>query len=194
MVISADSGTLAPLFERTYTLLEILGVDAVLGVGLQDHEPHPAELRELAGDLRAEERLHRLEHVAHRHAEHLGLVAVEVDEQLLARGAERGAHALQLGPLARLGDERLDRRVGGARIAGAAVLDVELEAAGGAQAGNRRRVERERDAVLAAEELGVQPLQRVERRAASGSLRSSNGFSRPNMIAALLFCWPSMKL
>ena len=63
----------------------------------------------------------------------------------------------------RLGDKRLDRRVGGARIAGAAVLDVELEPARGAQPGNRRRVDRERSPVLKNGKLGVQPLERVER-------------------------------
>ena len=61
------------------------------------------------GDPRAEEALHGLEGVLHRHAEHLGLVAVEVDEELLRRAAEGGGDAGELGPLARRCDERLHR-------------------------------------------------------------------------------------
>src|SRR4029077_19767853 len=132
------------------------------GIGLQDDEPDAAELGELADQLRAEQTLQRLEHVADLDAEHFGLGAVEVDEELLARGLERGAHALELRPLSRSSDEILDRGVGGARIARAAVHDEELEVAGGTEAGNRGRIGGERPAVLARGELAIDALQRVE--------------------------------
>ncbi len=153
-------------------------------VGLHDHEPDPAELRELAGDLRAEERLHGLEHVA--------APARPAPRPCCGRGRRTAAGCwprkvvftpCSSGRWRALARNACTACVGGARVARAAVLDVELEAAGGAQAGDRRRVEREGHAVLAREELRVQPLQRGERRELDGSLRSSNGLSRPNMIA-----------
>ncbi len=174
-------------------LVEVVGLGPVVGVGLQDHEPDAAELRELAGDLRAEVGLHRLEHVADVHAEHLGLVAVEVDEQLLAVGAEGGADAPPAPPRARpwRGKPAAPRPWRAARPS--RVLHVELEATGGAEARDRGGF----SAKAAPSRLPWNCAFRrfsVSKDSSFGSLRSSNGFIRPNITAALLFCWPSMKL
>ena len=154
-MISADSGTICAALRAHVDLVEVVRVDAVLGVGLQHHPPHAAELAELPGDRRAEEALHRLERVLHRHAEHLGLVAVEVDEQLLASTPRKVVLTpASSGPLrAPWRGTPAPPALGGARVARAAVLDVELEAAGRAEARDRRRVDREDEALLERGEL-----------------------------------------
>jgi hypothetical protein len=48
------------------------------------------------------------------HAQHLGPVAVQVDEQLLGEGAEGRVHALQFRPLPGLGQEGIVCLGGGA--------------------------------------------------------------------------------
>ena len=120
-------------------------------------------MRELAGDLGAEEGLHGVEDVGNMHAQHLGLVAVEVDEELLACRAKRRVDAHQFRALPRLLEERLDGLLRHPRIARAPILDVELEAAGGAQPRNRGRIDGECEAFLKAVELRVQALQHGER-------------------------------
>jgi hypothetical protein len=119
-------------------------------------------LRELSRDLRAEKSLHRGKGIGHRNAQHFGLVAIEVHEQLLRGGPKGRRYPLQLRPVLGLGQEGLDRGTGRAHVAGATILQIELEAAGGSHAGNGRGVEREDKGFLDGRELRVQPLQDIE--------------------------------
>src|SRR5439155_24830899 len=121
-------------FRAHVNAVEVGGIHSIGGIRLQHDPPDAAELRELARDLRAEERLHRLERVSHGDAQHFRLVAVEVDEELLRVRAERRRYALQLRALSRFFEKRLHHFSGLARVTRAAILDVELEAAGGAEA------------------------------------------------------------
>ena len=54
---------------------------------------------------------------------------------------------VELRLLARLGDQRLRRLVERCAAAAGQILDLEFEAAGGAEAGDRRRIEAEREGV-----------------------------------------------
>ncbi len=85
------------------------------------------------------------EHVVDRHAQLTRLFPIELNRDLGSRRVERREQVRQLGPLARLGEERLSLP---AQILhcqrAAAVLQQEIEAARGAEAGDRRRHERER--------------------------------------------------
>ena len=74
------------------------GVSRYLRLGLQHHLVEARVLRELAHVQRAEHRLQRAVGILHRHAEHFGLLAVDVGEQLLAVGADGGVDAGQLRP------------------------------------------------------------------------------------------------
>ena len=71
-------------------------------------------------------------------AEQLRLVAIEVVVELRRRRAERREQLLrvELRLLARFGDQRLGGIVERDAAASGQVLDLELEAAGGAEAGN----------------------------------------------------------
>ena len=134
---------------------QVLGVLAVAGVRLHDHPPHAAELVELARGERAELRLDRAVDVVDRAAEQRRLVAVDDRAELLRVGAERRRQRRELGPRARLGEELLRHLVELRRVAGARVLDPELEAARRADAGDRRRGDRQHDRLLDLLRLGV---------------------------------------
>ena len=123
---------------------QVLRVLPVWRVGLDDHPPHVREQVVLADRQRPELRLDRAVHVLDRNAEQLRLLAVDVGAQLLRRRGVGGREPGQLRPLARLLEEVLQHALERDRVAGAGVLDPELEAAGGADAGDRRRRDRDR--------------------------------------------------
>ena len=100
---------------------------------------------------------------------------------------------MQLGPLLGLGQKGLDRGTGRAHVAGATILQIELEAAGGSHAGNGRRVEREDKASLMAANCAFSRFSTSKDRS-EGSLRSSNGFNDANTTAELFWIWPSIRL
>src|SRR6185437_10132429 len=119
---------------------------AILGVSLDVHLPRPAVLVEVVDVERAEVDLERVEDLGDRDAHELDLVAVDVEEQPGGVGAEAGEEvAIERGAEQRVGVPLADDAVGDGleRIeAGvAAVLDDDLEAAGGAQALDRRCAE-----------------------------------------------------
>src|SRR5260370_21081340 len=88
-------------------------------------------------------RLQRLIDVADRDALLQRFVAVDVDVDLRHSRAERAVDVLQLRTLARRGQKLLEVFIEERHRVAAAVLQPEREAAGGAEAGNRRRKERE---------------------------------------------------
>ena len=134
---------------------QVLGVLPVAGLGLHDHPPDAAELVELARRERAELRLDRAVDVVDRAPEERRLVAVDDGAQLLRVGAKRRRQCRELRPRARLREELLRHLVELRWVAGARVLDPELEAAGSADAGDRRRSDGEHDRPLDLLCLGV---------------------------------------
>ncbi|MCY1408956.1 hypothetical protein D9M71_242900 [compost metagenome] len=134
---------------RTHVdLAEILRLAAEVRFRLQAHLPGAAVEREVVDVVAAEGGLHGGEHVVDRHAQRARLGAVEVDVVLRHVGVEGTVHPGQFRTLGRGGDELLDDLAQLLAGAAAAVLDVRLEAAGGAHAGDGRRVERQHHAIL----------------------------------------------
>ena len=156
---------------------EVARVLPVLRVGLQDHPPDAAELVELARGERAELRLDRAVDVLDLHAQQRRLVAVDDGAQLLRVGAKRRRQAGELGRGARLAQEVLRDLVELRGIARARVLDPELEAAGGADAGNRRR--RDREARSPARSSAPRDRSRAASRARSAPARRRSSRSAP---------------
>ena len=135
------SGTISPARLRTFSLPDLLGRAAETAVGLELDLPGAAELVEVVDVERAHVDLQGVEDVADAHAHRLGLDAVDVGVELRRVRAEQGEQAGQ----ARLAVGPFDQRVGGLlqrlQAEVAAVFDHELEAAGGAQAVDRRGAE-----------------------------------------------------
>ena len=129
--------------DLVYSLVMSAGSAAVGGVGLEDDVPHPAVLVELADRDRAELGLQGAVDILDRNPEKHRLRAVDFGPQLLRGGAEGRVQAAELGPLSGLGEKLLRDLVEPLRISGPLVLDPELEAARGADAGNRRRRDRD---------------------------------------------------
>ena len=113
--------------------------DAPLGL---DHDlPDLAVEVEVVDVVAAEVGLERGEDVGDRHVEPAGLGAVEVELELGHPGREGREDAGQLGPLAGLVLEPVDDLLERLDPLARAVLDHQLEAAGLAQAADRRRLE-----------------------------------------------------
>ncbi len=108
-------------------------------VGLRGHPiglPQDVEVVDIG---RAHIGRERVEEARDRHAEHFGLGAIDVGIDLRRRGVEQREHLDQAGRLVGRPEDAADGLLERARSAAGAVLDVELEAAAGADAGNRRR-------------------------------------------------------
>ena len=112
-------------------------------VGLQIDLPDAAEQIELVDVEPADGRLQRVEHVRHRDAEHLRLVAVDVEIDLRRVGGEGREHAGELRLLVRRDQHRPRDRRDVERLLALQRLQHVLEAAGAAEAEDRRQVERE---------------------------------------------------
>jgi hypothetical protein len=127
---------------------------AVLAFGRHQHLPHAAELVEVVHIEGTQRAGQRIECIVQRHTERLGAFAVDIDVKLrcirppqclqatgehraLVRGADQRTHVL---------DQPL-------RAAVAAVLQIELEAAGVAQPEDRRRIEGQHQCFLDARRL-----------------------------------------
>ena len=93
-----------------------------------------AEAVEVVDVERAEIDLHRLEEILQRDALLLGFHAINVGVELRDVDGEGGEHAGEAGSLIALADDRLHGLVKGVVAEVGAVLDVELEAADGAEA------------------------------------------------------------
>ena len=134
-----------PLVVPHLKLPDVAGVAAEPLIGLDVHLPGPAELVEVVDVVRAQVDLERVEELADRHAQGhaLGPVDLEVQPGRVRPGAvEQALEARRLvAPLDDLVADPL--QVVQAEIA--AILDDELEAAGRAQAVDRRRSERRDD-------------------------------------------------
>ena len=128
------------------------------GVRLHPHGVRAAELVEVVRVQAAEVDLHRVEDVRHRHAQLLRLGAVDVGVQLRHVDLEAREHAGELGRCVGLGHEGLERGVHAVDAHRAAVFQLQLEAAGRADALHRRRREHHDEGFLDAGELLVQLL------------------------------------
>ena len=133
-VVKEPSGTVSPLLLRTRMLQHVLGVLAVVAVGLRDHAEGAAEQVEVVDIGRAEIDLQRGEHVGNVDAEQLRLGAVDVEIELRRRGLEQREHLREPRRLRRAAHHRVDRALQGLRAAPGAVLDHHAEAAGIADA------------------------------------------------------------
>jgi hypothetical protein len=140
----ADFDQGAQRHQRTGGRAHAQAVDIVLGqaealVGLGAHLVDAAEGIVVVDEGRAEIDLQGLEDIGDRHVEDLGLLPVDIEEDLRRAGGEGGEHARQLLVLPR----RAHQLVGGgqhaADVAAGAVLDLQLEAAGIADAPHGRR-------------------------------------------------------
>jgi hypothetical protein len=122
------------------------------------HRVGAAEAVEVVGVQAAQVDLQGVEDVGHRHAQLARLGAVDVGVELRHVDLPAREQAGQLGRLVGLGHEGLLRRVQRVVAQRGAVLDLQLEAAGGAQALHRRRREHGDEGVLDAAELLVELL------------------------------------
>ena len=75
---SVPSGTSAPVAERTFSLQDVVALDAERLVGLRPHLVDAAERVEVVDIGRAEIDRQRLEDVGDRHVQHARLVAVDL--------------------------------------------------------------------------------------------------------------------
>ncbi len=125
-------------------------------VGLQIDLPDAAEQIELVDVEAADGRLQRVEHVRHGDAEHLRLVAVDVEIELRRVGGEGREHAGQFRLLVGRDQHRPRDRGDVERRLALQRLQHELEAAGAAETEDRRQVERERDGLVDRRELRPQ--------------------------------------
>ena len=113
-------------------------------VGLRRHVPGAAQEIEVVDIQPAQVHLQRLKDIGDQHVLLLGLDPVDVGIELRKAGAIAGEEQREFRPLVRLGNHLLNRgiqllRRGQAR----AVLDLNLEPAGIADAAHRRRREDE---------------------------------------------------
>src|SRR5213075_3350274 len=88
-------------------LADILRLYATCRLCLDVHAVQPAESIEVVDVGTAHERRQCREYIIDRHAQLSRLFTVELDRDLGSRRVERGEEVRQLGPLARLGQERL---------------------------------------------------------------------------------------
>jgi len=116
-------------------------IAAETGVGLQVDLEIAAEQRHVVHVERAEVDLQRVEHLVERHAHRLRLAPVDRHEKLRRTRSLRCEEADEARLLAANGDRGVGRLLQRHRSYIAAVLDLKLEAAGVAQAVDRRRAE-----------------------------------------------------
>ena len=122
-------------------VLDVLGLGPHAPLGLDHDLPDLAVEVEVVDVVAAEVGLEHGEEVGDRHVEAAGLGAVEVELELRHPGREGREDPGQLGPLAGLVLEPVDDPLQRLDALARAVLDHQLEAAGLAQAADRRRLE-----------------------------------------------------
>ena len=137
-------------------LADVLRVAAELLVGLHVDAIGAVVEVEVVDVARAHEGAEGRSDLAEGDAHGLGLLAVDGDEKLRVVGGEGGVHAGEAGAgSAALTDDGVGDAVDVAEGVAAAVLQDELEAADGADAGDGGRLSGEGDAAGNAEELGA---------------------------------------
>ena len=122
-------------------------------VGLRRHAIGAAEDVEVVDEGRAHVDRQRLEDARDRHAELLGLGAVDVGVDLRASRVEQREGLGEAGRLAGRAGERPCRALERRQAAAGAILHVALEAAAGADAGHRGRLEHEHEGLAQREHL-----------------------------------------
>ena len=120
------------------------GIRRRLALGLDVNPPGLAEAVEVVDVEAAELDLEGLEDRGDRDVEDAGLAPVELEAKLGNAHRERREQAGQLGPFPRLGHEAVGDVRQRLHAAALAILDQELEPAGGPQALDRRGREDER--------------------------------------------------
>ena len=142
--------------DRDHLCLGVAHIDPVdvvhffakRGLGLDIDLPCAAEHVEVVDVVAAERRLQGIEDIGDLDAEHLRLVAVDIEIDLRRVGSIGAEHARELGLPVGRHEEAAERcREIGRRLALQRLQHV-LEAAGTAEAENGRKVERERDGTL----------------------------------------------
>ena len=136
-------------------LEDVVDRPAEVLVGLDVDLPGAAEQVEVVDVQTAQRALQRGEHVVDLHAQRLRLVAVEVEVELRRVGGEGAEHVEQLGLLVGLDDQPAHHLGELGDVAAAQVLQLVLEAAGAAEADDRRQVEGERGGAGERRELGL---------------------------------------
>ncbi len=114
--------------------VEIVAVGAVGRLGLYVYAVYAVEHIEVVDIHRAGEGLHSRENIAHRYAAQLGLVAVNVEEQLRNVGLHRGRQARKFRRFGGIVAQSVDSPRKGVVCGVAARLQHHLEAARGAEA------------------------------------------------------------
>ena len=145
-------------------------------VGLRGHPIGPAQDVEVVDEGRAHIGRQRVEEARDRHAQHLGLGAVDVGVDLRRRGVEQREDLNEAGRLVGRTDDAADRLLERARAAAGAVLDIQLEAAAGADAGHRGRRNHQHEGFAQRLHLAAQIVQDGRRSSSPAFTRSSNGF------------------
>ena len=125
--------------DRVRSALDIANRQPERVVGLRGDPVGPAQDVEVVDEGRAHIGRQRVEEARDRHAQHLGLGAVDVGEDLRGRGVEQRKDLDEAGRPVGRADDAVDRLFERARAAAGAVLHVELEAAAGADARHRGR-------------------------------------------------------
>ena len=120
--------------------VEVLDPIAVLALRLDGDLPVAAKLVEAVDVERAQEHRQRLIHVFERHAQGVGLGSVDVQVDLWRVGAEPGRTSARPGCVLQSPGQLVGLALQVRQSAAAAVLDHDLEAAGDAEAGDRRGI------------------------------------------------------
>ena len=132
-------------------------------VGLRGDPVGPAQDVEVVDEGRAHIGRQRVEEARDRHAQHLRLGAVDVGVDLRRRGVEQREDLDQAGRLVGGPDDAADRLLERPRAAAGAVLDIQLEAAAGADAGHGGRRNHQDEGLAQRLHLAAQIVQDADR-------------------------------
>ena len=140
---------------------DVFRLRAVVAFGLDEDLPLPAEAVEVVHEVAAHEGLQRLADLREIDALRQDLVAIDVDEDLRHGRQERAVGRSDLRPLAHSFEEAVQVLAEEGHVAARAIFEHEGDAAGRADAGNRRRRKGEADSLRDGGELLVDaPLER----------------------------------
>ena len=134
---------------------DVLRLRAVVAFGLDEDLPLPAEAIEVVHEIASHEGLQRLADLRKIGTLRQDLVAIDVDEDLRNRRQERAGCGGDLRALAHGFEEAVQVIAEEGHVAASAVFEHEGDAAGRADAGNRRRGKGEGDPVRDGGELLV---------------------------------------
>ena len=164
---------------------DVVALEAMLLIGLGADLVDAAEGVEVVHIGGAEIDRQGFEDVGDRHVQHARLVAIDLEEQLGARGREGREHAGQAGRLIGLAHQLVGDAEDAAHIGAVAFLKLQLEAAGIADAADRRRRDRDDERLL--DRLQPAEERSDDRRSPAARVRAAprNGAKRANTTPAL---------